>query len=629
MSDSQYPLQKYDRDDGADVPGGTLRTELVAGACLVIVNGPTPGRVFPLLKSETIIGRSSRADVRLDTKAISTQHAKVVSKNGEHTLIDLGSTNGTFLNGQRLSPDDPTVLSVGDSIQVAETVLAYLVNQGRAAEQTQELTRIQPQLPGSTALRLPDAQLLAQLLQPEPTTAEPPAPTLEERIEQLKRLWRIVRRNWVPLFVAAMLCAAIGNITVFLEPPPAEAEVKLRILPSQIGQQAPTSDEVMLFYESLEQDFVSPTLIEGTLKALGPPSPNQKAIDTAARKLKIFGISQSTYRAIFIDKNPQYAVKFLDTHIQAFMTEQIRKTLHVVQTEVNFLTARLAERETELKTIEEALREFKGKHMEGLPEYAGGQVQAREGLMARRSDLAVQLERTELELTLAKKRLSEESPLLTQKVTAAQPYEQSLVEVNRKLGEARGKGFGDQHPEVQALLAQQREFRRLADQARATEATDLERSANPGLLDLRNRVADLEVAAKANRAAMGEVGAQLSRVEGIVGKMPEVEARYADLTRSYAATKDQFTAIFQQLRKSQLQLELERTAARARYEILSPPRSAGIQLRKILFKRTALGLAIGLVIGAVFAALSELRRYLRERRAVSTAIVRVKPDGLT
>jgi len=627
MSDSNFPIQKFELVD-SDAPGGTIRTELVAGACLVVVNGPTQGKAFPLVNRETIIGRSNRADIQLDTKAISTEHAKVVSSNGKHALIDLGSTNGTFLNGQRLNPNDPAVLNTGDSIQVAETVLAYLFSDGQVAEQTQQLTRLQPQLPGSTALRLPDAQLLAQLLQPEPVNAEPPPPTLEERIEQLQKVLRIVRRNWVPLFVAAMLCALIGNATVFFQPPASEAEVRLRMLPRQFGtEHTPTAEEIELFYASVEQDFMGPTLMEATLKALGNKNPNQYLIEQTSKKLRFMGIAQSTYRAAFTDRNPQYAVKFLEVHTQTFMTDQIKKTLHVVQTEVNFLTDRLKERETELTRIEEALREFKGKNQEGLPEYAGGHIQSREALYARRSDLAVQLEKTELELGLARKRLSEESPLLTKRVTAAEPYEQSLVEVNRKLGEARGKGLGDQHPEVAALLAQQKELRRMADQARATAPTDLERSANPGLLDLKNRVADLEVAAKSARAALGEVGGQLARVEGIVGKMPGVEARYAELTRSYAATKEQFGTIFQQLRKSQLQLELERTAAKARYEVLSPPKSSGIQLRKVLAKRTGVGLVVGLLIGAVFAALSELRRYLRERRAIGTAIVRVSTAG--
>jgi len=69
---------------------------------LEIVDGPEKGKVFPLERDETVIGRLAYCDVILPQKNISRQHARLVRSGSEHYLEDLDSTNGTFLNGKRV-----------------------------------------------------------------------------------------------------------------------------------------------------------------------------------------------------------------------------------------------------------------------------------------------------------------------------------------------------------------------------------------------------------------------------------------------------------------------------------------------------------------------------------------------
>ena len=122
--------------------------------------------------------------------------------------------------------------------------------------------------------------------------------------------------------------------------------------------------------------------------------------------------------------------------------------------------------------------------------------------------------------------------------------------------------------------------------------------------------------------ALGSISSLLARSEKIVNKMPEVESRYAQLTRNYESAKAHHTRLFDKLRTSQLQLDLERASAKGRYEILTPPESSGVPVKKALVKRTLLGAMGGLGIGIMIAAMLELKRYLRARkRSTSTAIV--------
>ena len=94
------------------------------GTRLVAVSGPYAGQSFPLSHVPATIGRSAERDIPLpaDT-SVSRSHARITYESGRHFIADDGSSNGTFVNGGRIS--DPRLLSSGDTISLAETVFRY------------------------------------------------------------------------------------------------------------------------------------------------------------------------------------------------------------------------------------------------------------------------------------------------------------------------------------------------------------------------------------------------------------------------------------------------------------------------------------------------------------------------
>jgi ABC-type multidrug transport system ATPase subunit len=77
-------------------------------------------------KPEQTIGRSSSNDIQLSHPAVSARHARIVrAPNGQTTIEDLGSTNGTFVNTDRLTPGVPHALRTGDVIRIGPFRLAY------------------------------------------------------------------------------------------------------------------------------------------------------------------------------------------------------------------------------------------------------------------------------------------------------------------------------------------------------------------------------------------------------------------------------------------------------------------------------------------------------------------------
>ena len=104
-------------------------------AKLVIERGRSAGKQFPLSDDESQIGRWDAdggifPDVDLDADdpeaKVSRRHARIIRRNGQYYVEDLGSTNGTFINrGRRLLPGDRHPLRDGDEIIVGKTFLRF------------------------------------------------------------------------------------------------------------------------------------------------------------------------------------------------------------------------------------------------------------------------------------------------------------------------------------------------------------------------------------------------------------------------------------------------------------------------------------------------------------------------
>jgi hypothetical protein len=87
---------------------------------LVMRSGPNPGKVFDLTKNEIFIGRDISNDIVISDAEVSRKHARVSLEAGGYVLEDLGSTNGTSVNGQRLI--GPHSLRPGETVLLGENI---------------------------------------------------------------------------------------------------------------------------------------------------------------------------------------------------------------------------------------------------------------------------------------------------------------------------------------------------------------------------------------------------------------------------------------------------------------------------------------------------------------------------
>jgi pSer/pThr/pTyr-binding forkhead associated (FHA) protein len=87
---------------------------------LVMQSGPTPGKSYPLDKNEIFIGRDINNDIVISDAEISRKHCRLALQGGGYVVEDLGSTNGCFVNGQRLM--GPHGLTSGELMMLGENV---------------------------------------------------------------------------------------------------------------------------------------------------------------------------------------------------------------------------------------------------------------------------------------------------------------------------------------------------------------------------------------------------------------------------------------------------------------------------------------------------------------------------
>ena len=157
----------------------------------VMRSGPTPGATYSLEGDQIVIGRDSNNGVAINDAEISRKHARLTFQGGKYVLDDLGSTNGTFVNGQRLA--GPVVLKSGDVVSLGEQIVlvfdALSVDAGATVISSRKNAPA-PVVPSSAQV------------------AAPPPPNYSTPLVPAKKT------NWTPIFIVVgvlvLICVCVA-----------------------------------------------------------------------------------------------------------------------------------------------------------------------------------------------------------------------------------------------------------------------------------------------------------------------------------------------------------------------------------------------------------------------------------
>ncbi len=110
-------------------------------ACLVHIypSGPSMGRRYPLNGVSVIIGRGADCGIQIDDHSVSRRHARIQPTEDGHVAVDLGSTNGTYVNNV---PSAQQSLKDGDYLRVGNCIYRYLGGGNLEAEYHEEIYRL-------------------------------------------------------------------------------------------------------------------------------------------------------------------------------------------------------------------------------------------------------------------------------------------------------------------------------------------------------------------------------------------------------------------------------------------------------------------------------------------------------
>lgn len=612
--------ERFDKDTVGEAPESASSTAFLVG-----LTGRYAGKLFKIKQGEHVIGRTSKALVQLDEKAVSHQHARLTLGAGGCIVRDLDSTNGTYVNDARL--DGPRELRAGDVIRFGNTNFGFLTDAEDDEQHTRALARVTnanviPQATGRQSMPSfsGDAIVPAGHVQVIGTTGGhgmTPADegnSLDKILDILGWASAFVKRYWRLLLISGVIFAALGAASIRVAPPvsTAEFEILLRADQTKTTARYYASRDVEYFIAA-EKNFLHESLVSKTMRDMELPTP-EGLVRSYARSLTFEKAGPSMYAGSFSHTDPAFAEKFLAQHLQNYLESEIGKSIKVLSSEVELLRQQYEDNEEQLRQQEESLREFKEGNLEALPELAEGQVANRAGLMMRRDTLSAELTRASEQLALVRKQLASEDAFVGSRVQRSEPYEQRIVAVRQQIAEAKAKGLAEGHPDITKLRSEEQSLTRLRDQALNAETTETDRRANPEHKRLQNEAGQLQVTVAATSKELSQVEGRLAEIAEVTGKMPEVEVEMAQQFRQLQGSKKLHEELHSQLKAKELEYQFERASVAARYEVMKPPEAFDLNYTQSTFKRAGAGFVMGALLGMMLALLHWLTVYARNRR---------------
>lgn len=455
------------------------------------------------------------------------------------------------------------------------------------------------------------------------------APAGPGMLAQIQAFYATYRAYILTLAGCLLTGLIAGASTIAVKPPVQGAMFAVAL--TQTAQDNPLRPQMQNsfeFFRASLQAFKSPALIERTLVALGETDLSSNRIERVQAALGMEGMGRLgatiTYQGTYKGDSSSDSLRILGAHVQLFLDSEINKTLRVIAVQREFLQRQLVQTEKELRRTERELLEFKKKNIDGLPDQARQYYDLLFQLQQKQSQADVALARAGVMKRIDHIRLLTESPTVENRTTASRSYRDQIIAANARLVTLKGEGKGDEHPDVVAIRNQIVELEQLDRTTRAQTDVEVQQVRNPQFEQIRDSLRLNEGMVQGSAIEAEQVRRDIERIRGVVERLPELETQYQELTRSYGVSKELHGKIFGQLKSTQLQFDLERAAASARYDLFQPPTLEAPPLVKTLILRGVIGAVIGLIVGG----LASLGIYkVRKRRAEREAARQAPPPS--
>jgi len=618
--------------------GQAVRSEK-ALAYVVLFVGENPQRIYPIKTSSVLLGRADDAQVSIADASVSSHHARIMQNSQGFEIIDLDSTNGTFVAGKRTSRAQ---LRNGDQVTVGNIEFMFLLDR-----------------PTSATVRLPDRIVRAAM---KPTTLVPTivptvsaesvrprerhvgdadgeeeGPSLAEILRKAARAYHFVRERGIFIGAFALVGALLGIMSLFIVPPGVAAVAEVKLMPHVTLSANPNEDpwqnserDSGLFVKGAERALTQGELVRTTLKKLSVRDLSDGRVGATAGRLKVEETGDHMFKVAYKDRASAEPSPpdFLNLHVRNYVESEIARSLRELSVKVDFLRDQLKTVEGDVDRVSDQRAAYRQENADRLPEDSQQTHTSRFDLETRRAELSAQVHQLEGELVGAEDQLKTNRPEAQRKFQYSESYRVPLTEVNRKLSEAYARGLGEGHPEVQALKEQKQRLEALAKDELQSPTSALSRESDPNYQLARGTADKLRAQLAAARANLSDTEKSLAQVKTVVRDLPRVEQHLSDLDHRQEATMQFHTDLFAKLKQAEVQLNLEKVSAESRFEV-SPVHVERSRNRSTLATRGGLGLLLGIIAAALGIASREARRIIAKTLAAEAIFVprRSRPFG--
>jgi len=599
-------------------------------AYVVLFVGDNPQRIYPIKTSSVLLGRAEEAQVSIADASVSSHHARIIQNSQGFEVVDLDSTNGTFVAGKRTSRSQ---LRNGDQVTVGNVEFMFLLDRPTSATVRLPDRIMRAPVKGAMLVSTIVPPLLpplsAESVRPREEQEEGEGPSLADILRKTANAYTFIRERALFIGGFALVGALFGVMSLFVVPPGVAAVSEVKLMPHMTLSASPNEDpwqnserESGQFVKGAERAMTQAELLRTTLKKLNITDLTDARVAATAGRLKVEETGDHLFRVTYKDKvsaqpPPQ---EFLSLHIKNYVQAEIARSLRELSAKANFLRDQLKTVEGDVDRVSNERATYRQENADRLPEDSQQTHSSRFDLETRRTELSSQLHQLEGELATAEDQLRTNRPEAQRKFQYSESYRTSLTDVNRKLSEAYARGLGEGHPEVQALKEQKQRLETLIKDELQSSTSPLSRESDPNYQIARSSAEKLRAQVAATRANLADVDKSLGQVQRVVRDLPRVEQHLSDLDHRQEATMQFHTDLFAKLKQAEIQLNLEKVSAESRFDV-SPIRLERSRNRSTLALRGGLGLLLGIVAAALGIAGREARQIITRTLAAEAIFV--------
>ena len=452
--------------------------------------------------------------------------------------------------------------------------------------------------------------------------------------EVVQQLLGYVKATWIRrwyIILVAWLVSIVGWGWVYLLPDRYEAAARVYVdtqtllkplltgltVEPNVDQQIKLMTRALVSRPTLEK-VARMTDLDVTAKT---PEQTEKLLDALAGKITIADAGkENLYTISFQDEKPDLAKKVVQALLTIFVESSLGKTRQDIASSQKFIEEQLQQYQQKLVDAENALKEFKQKHIGMMPGEG-------KDYYSKLSETAGQMHQAELDLQEATKRhtqlkqqLQDEEPELSAGAESPATTElDNRIEALKKNMDQLLLQYTERHPDIQStkrLIAKLEEQKKqeLAQNKSDPTGTKVQ---NPVYQQLTISIAEADANVASLKARVGEYQRRYDELRKASNMIPQVEQEYTQLTRNYDVYKQNYASLLARRESATMSGEVESKTDTVDFRVIDPPRVPFVPAwpnRPLLISLVPLG---GLLAGvAVAFMLSQIRRTVTDRRAL-------------